>query len=191
MPAIRLTRAGEIPDFFSLERIESGDAVSLVRERMETKCYLDTIEVGVLGVSRFKQEKKARRIGVLYLFFLLFSIFITALLFVTFAQAATFEVQNPTTTITVAGIVTAYTSSVDETDDRPWETAAGTLARDGIAACPSEYPFGTEVEIAGRVFVCEDRMNGRYRDAEHFDVWVKSKEVAFAFGRQALPVVIR
>lgn len=92
--------------------------------------------------------------------------------------------------IVVKAVVTAYTSSVDETDDNPWETASGSRAREGVVACPSKYEFGTRVAIAGREYTCEDRMNRRYREAEHFDVWHESKAEAFAFGKQELVVAI-
>lgn len=86
--------------------------------------------------------------------------------------------------------VTAYTASPDETDDTPEITASGARVADGQVACPGRYPFGTRFEIAGRVYVCEDRMNLRYRDGNHFDVFVGSKAAAYEFGRKTLTVKV-
>ena|SRR3990167_3858699 len=86
--------------------------------------------------------------------------------------------------------VSAYTSSVDETDDEPFITASGSVVRKGIVACPHRLEFGTKVEIKGKVYVCEDRMNRRYRDQENYDIWMTHKELAYEFGRQQLEVKI-
>lgn len=86
--------------------------------------------------------------------------------------------------------ISAYTSSIGETDDNPFETASGSTVHVGTLACPSKYKFGTEVEIAGKLYICEDRMNKRYRDKENFDVWTESKKQAFSIGRQELAVKV-
>lgn len=91
----------------------------------------------------------------------------------------------------VLATITAYTSSSDETDDNPWETAAGTVARKGIAACPSKYEFGTKVVIGEDEYTCEDRMNKRYRHTERFDIWMTSKEEALKWGKKQLTVEIK
>lgn len=80
--------------------------------------------------------------------------------------------------------VTAYTSSVDETDDTPYLTASGDLVGPETVACPSRYSFGTKIQIEKRVFICKDRMNKRFRDKNYFDIWVESKEIAKEFGRK-------
>jgi 3D (Asp-Asp-Asp) domain-containing protein len=90
----------------------------------------------------------------------------------------------------VDAIVTAYTSSVDETDDTPYITASGTHVHLGTAACPSSYAFGTVVVIDGEEYTCEDRMAARYRDTDHFDLWTTSKQRAFTWGKQDLTVTI-
>jgi 3D (Asp-Asp-Asp) domain-containing protein len=97
----------------------------------------------------------------------------------------------PPETIEIRAEVTAYTSSVDETDDTPEITASGARTRDGIAACPAKYPFGTKVIIAGKEYECQDRMNARYRDQSKFDIWVESKDEAFQWGRRELAIEIR
>lgn len=86
--------------------------------------------------------------------------------------------------------VTAYTSSVDETDDTPFETASGERTKDGVLACPPKYKFGTNVIIKNKVFVCEDRMNRRYHNQERFDMWVETKAEAFDWGVQNLQVEV-
>lgn len=90
----------------------------------------------------------------------------------------------------VSATVTAYTSSVDETDDDPFVTASGKLVRVGTLACPSKYKFGTVVEIQGERYTCEDRMNKRYRHTERFDIWVKTKRDAYLWGKQELLVKV-
>ena len=86
--------------------------------------------------------------------------------------------------------ISAYTASEDETDSRPWEMASGATVYDGALACPARLAFGTRVVVEGRMYVCEDRMNGRYRDSDHFDILMGSKAEAFAFGRQSLEIII-
>ena len=90
----------------------------------------------------------------------------------------------------VVAEISAYTSSVDETDDTPTLMADGTTTRHGAIACPSKYSFGTQVQIGDDKYFCSDRMNKRYRDSEHFDIWVESKEKAFAWGRRTLTIKI-
>ena len=68
--------------------------------------------------------------------------------------------------------------------------ADGTNTRTGAIACPSKYSFGTQVQIGDDKYFCADRMNKRYRDSEHFDIWVESKEKAFAWGRRTLTIKI-
>lgn len=91
---------------------------------------------------------------------------------------------------TVLATITAYTSSVDETDDTPFITASGARTGHGIIACPPKYPFGTQVVLEGKTFTCEDRMNRRYHDQERFDIWVETKDVAFDWGVRDLEVKI-
>ncbi len=84
--------------------------------------------------------------------------------------------------------VSAYSSSVNETDEDPFITASGTRVNHDTLACPGRLEFGTMVEIEGKMYVCEDRMNRRYRDRENYDIWVVSKEVAYQFGRKNLDI---
>ena len=81
-------------------------------------------------------------------------------------------------------VITAYSSTVWQTDSTPFVTAAGTEVRDGIVA-NNLLPFGTRVRIpelyGNKIFVVEDRMNytkGYY----HVDIWFPSYDEALDFG---------
>ena len=81
-------------------------------------------------------------------------------------------------------IVTAYSSTVWQTDSHPYLTAAGTLVRDGVVA-NNLLPFGTKIrlpEIYGdKIFVVEDRMNSRKGNYQ-IDIWFPSYWEAQNFG---------
>ena len=81
-------------------------------------------------------------------------------------------------------IVTAYSSTVWQTNDDPFTTASGTRVRDGIVA-NNLLPFGTRIrlpEIYGdKIFVVEDRMSRKKSDY-HFDVWFTDTRDALIFG---------
>ena len=85
---------------------------------------------------------------------------------------------------TIQMTITAYSSSIWETDDTPYLTAAGTQTRDGVIAS-NLLPFGTKLRIpelfGDKVFVVEDRMNQRIGDFQ-IDVWFPSSELARNFG---------
>ena len=87
--------------------------------------------------------------------------------------------------------ITAYSSSVDETDSTPHITALGTRTRDGIAAT-NMLPFGTLVRVpdlfGDKVFVIEDRMHPRKKWV--LDIWMGSKEEAKQFGSYLTKVEI-
>ena len=86
--------------------------------------------------------------------------------------------------------ISAYTASEDETDSRPWEMASGKTIYDGAIACPSRLTFGTQVLVEDRLYTCEDRMSRRYRDGNHFDILVGTKEEARVFGRKSLETIV-
>jgi len=81
-------------------------------------------------------------------------------------------------------VVTAYSSSVWETDDNPFVTAAGTRVRDGIIA-NNYLPIGTKIKIpelyGDKIFVVEDRMNWR-KGNYHIDIWFSTYWEAKNFG---------
>lgn len=82
--------------------------------------------------------------------------------------------------------VTAYSSSLWETDDTPYWTASGTFVREGIVANNS-LPFGTKIKIPDlfgeKVFVVEDRMNPRCGNFQ-VDIWVPDQRQALNFGKK-------
>jgi len=85
---------------------------------------------------------------------------------------------------TIKVVITAYSSTEDQTDDTPFITASNKHVRDGIVA-NNMLPFGTEIRIpelyGDKVFTVEDRMNRRKGDY-HLDIWFPTRELATEFG---------
>jgi len=85
---------------------------------------------------------------------------------------------------TIKVVITAYSSTPDQTDSTPFTTASNKTVADGIIA-NNMLPFGTKVRIpdlfGDKIFVVEDRMNRRKSDY-HFDIWFSSRELAVNFG---------
>jgi 3D (Asp-Asp-Asp) domain-containing protein len=85
---------------------------------------------------------------------------------------------------TIQVVITAYSSTVEETDSTPFITASNTTTRDGVIA-NNLLPFGTKVRIpevyGDKIFVVEDRMNAR-KSGYQFDVWLPSHVEAEQFG---------
>lgn len=81
-------------------------------------------------------------------------------------------------------VLTAYSSTVAQTDSTPFITANGTYVRDGIVA-NNGLPFGTEIRIpelfGEKVFSVQDRMHWR-KGGYHFDIWFPTYEQAKNFG---------
>lgn len=92
--------------------------------------------------------------------------------------------------VVLSSSVSAFTSSVDETDSTPNITASGTHVHSGTAACPIRFPFGTVIEVNGKRYVCEDRMAERFRHGNYFDLWMPSKASALQWGRRTVEVTI-
>ncbi len=86
--------------------------------------------------------------------------------------------------------ITAYSSSVDETDDTPFITASGTYTRDGVAAA-NFLALGSKVQIpelfGNKTFFVEDRMNRRY--TERLDIWFPTKWEAKRFGKRRAQII--
>ena len=87
------------------------------------------------------------------------------------------------------GIVTAYSSTPDQTDDSPFITASNQRVRDGIVA-NNCLEFGTKVEINNKEYEVQDRMNRRY-DCSHFDIWMESREEALRWGKQEHKIIVK
>ena len=80
----------------------------------------------------------------------------------------------------------AYTAAADECGKADGVTASGIKVQEKrTLACPKEYPFGAKINIDGfGVFTCEDR-GGAIKE-NHFDIYMETKQEAFAFGRRHL-----
>lgn len=80
----------------------------------------------------------------------------------------------------------AYTAAADECGKSDGITASGKRVTEGrTLACPKTYSFGTQIEIDGMgSYTCEDR--GGAIKGNHFDIYMKTKAQAFAFGRRNL-----
>jgi 3D (Asp-Asp-Asp) domain-containing protein len=80
-------------------------------------------------------------------------------------------------------VVTAYSSTPEQTDDTPFITAAGTQVRDGIVAA-NFLPMGTKIKLpdlyGDRIFVVEDRMHPRKNYM--VDIWFSTLGEAKEFG---------
>ena len=87
--------------------------------------------------------------------------------------------------------VTAYSSTLDQTDDSPFVTARGTYVRDGIVAA-NFLPFGTKIKIpeifGDKIFIVEDRMNRRFW--HKIDIWFPDRESALEFGIKTAKIQI-
>jgi 3D (Asp-Asp-Asp) domain-containing protein len=88
-------------------------------------------------------------------------------------------------------VVTAYSSSRDETDDTPFITASQTRVRDGVVAA-NWLPLGTRIQIpqifGEKILVVEDRMNKRYTN--RVDIWMPTKAQAKEFGKKTARIMI-
>ena len=91
----------------------------------------------------------------------------------------------------IKALITAYSSSIDETDNTPLITASGNYVRPGVVAA-NFLPFGTKVRMpkifGDKIFVVEDRLHERYND--RIDVWFPTKEGALRFGQQISEIEI-
>ena len=81
-------------------------------------------------------------------------------------------------------IVTAYSSTPDQTDNTPFITASGQRVHDGIIAS-NFLPFGTKVQFpyifGDKIFQVEDRMHKKYNNSR-VDIWFPDRASAQLFG---------
>lgn len=88
-------------------------------------------------------------------------------------------------------VVTAYSSTPDQTDDTPFITASGSHVRDGIIAA-NFLRFGAKVrfpdKFGDKIFVVEDRMHPRY--SNRVDIWMTERQLAKEFGVKRLEMEI-
>lgn len=91
---------------------------------------------------------------------------------------------NPRVTRTMQVVITAYSSTIGETDETPFITASGGRVREGIVA-NNWLPLGTQIRIpelyGDKIFVVEDRMSWQ-KSNYHFDIWFSSHRAAENFG---------
>jgi len=89
-------------------------------------------------------------------------------------------------------IITAYSSTVSQTDDTPFITASGSYVRDGIVA-NNLLPFGTKIRIpdiyGDKIFVVEDRMH-RKKGYYHVDIWLADYWQALSFGAKRVTIEV-
>ncbi|MEK7680709.1 MAG: hypothetical protein AAB348_01515 [Patescibacteria group bacterium] len=92
-------------------------------------------------------------------------------------------------------VITAYTSTKDQTDDDPFIAATGKRVHDGMIAA-NFLPFGTKVKIPAlygdKIFIVEDRMNARYGYGYgRMDIWMDAtKAEARKFGVKRIEIEI-
>jgi len=102
-----------------------------------------------------------------------------------------YSAETETKSVRENVIVTAYSSTADQTDATPFITANGTYVYDGIVAC-NFLPFGAKVrfpEYSGdKVYVVADRM--AKKNSHKIDIWMESRGAALEFGVQYLTVEI-
>lgn len=84
-------------------------------------------------------------------------------------------------------VVTAYSSTPDQTDSSPFITANGTRVYDGVIAA-NFLPFGAKVkfpEYSGdKIYTVEDRM--AKKNNHKIDIWMVSRGAALNFGARKL-----
>ena len=80
----------------------------------------------------------------------------------------------------------AYTAAADECGKSDGVTSSGIKAKAGrTIACPANFPFGAKIKIADMgIFTCEDR--GGAIKGNKIDIFMQTKQEAFAFGRKNL-----
>ncbi len=92
---------------------------------------------------------------------------------------------------TMRVVVTAYSSTAEQTDGTPFTTASGKEVRDGIVAA-NMLPLGTKIKIptlfGDKIFVVEDRMHPK--NYGKVDIWFPSREEAKIFGVKQTTIVV-
>jgi len=86
--------------------------------------------------------------------------------------------------------ISAYTAATDECGKSDGITASGKIVEEyHTIACPPQFKFGTKIKIKGYgTFVCEDR--GGAIKSNKLDIYMKTKQQAFRFGRRNLIVEV-
>jgi len=86
-------------------------------------------------------------------------------------------------------LITAYSSTPDQTDDSPFITASNTHVRDGVVAA-NFLPFKTKIRIpklfGDKIFTVEDRMRSNVK----VDIWFPTRQEALNFGARRTQIEI-
>jgi 3D (Asp-Asp-Asp) domain-containing protein len=113
---------------------------------------------------------------------------------ITLQSQALIQSANPDTPVVTARhwvTVTAYSSTLDQTDATPFITASGTHVRDGVIAC-NFLRFGTKVRFpqlyGEKIFLVEDRMAAK--NSHKMDIWFTTRGQAKQFGIKTVKVEI-
>ena len=93
---------------------------------------------------------------------------------------------------TIKVMVTAYSSTPDQTDDTPLITASGKHVAENFVA-NNMLPFGTKIRIpslyGNKVFTIEDRMAKRMGNY-HVDIWMPTTPLAVNFGAKVAEIEV-
>ncbi len=92
---------------------------------------------------------------------------------------------------TIVAVITAYSSTPDQTDDSPFITASGYHVTDGVIAA-NFLPMHTRVMIpklfGDKIFVVKDRMHPRF--SNRVDIWFPDRASAKNFGLRKAEIVV-
>ena len=107
---------------------------------------------------------------------------------------ALIQSANPDMPIVVAQrwvTVTAYSSTLDQTDSTPFITASGSYVGEGTIAC-NFLRFGTRVRFpqlyGDKIFTVEDRM--ALKNGNKVDIWFDTRDQAKQFGVKTLKIEV-
>lgn len=88
-------------------------------------------------------------------------------------------------------ILSAYSSTADQTDATPFIMASGKHVYDGAIAS-NFLPLGALVRIpklfGSKIFTVEDRMHKRFSD--RVDVWMETRQEAISFGLRSAEIEV-
>ncbi|MBI2075063.1 MAG: 3D domain-containing protein [Candidatus Harrisonbacteria bacterium] len=100
-------------------------------------------------------------------------------------------VMKPIKKRALLAVLTAYSSTPDQTDDTPFITASGYHVTDGVVAA-NFLPFNTRIQIpklfGDKIFVVKDRMHHRFSD--RVDIWFPDRASAKNFGLRRAEIVV-
>jgi len=147
--------------------------------------------------KKLRRTRKKKSLFKDLLFSLTFRTFVVIILVVPCLVISYLIKQNELIVVATREVVaTAYSSTVDQTDDTPCITANGfdlcenneeeIIANNGLK-------FGTKVRIPAlygdRVFTVADRMNSRY-GSNRIDIWMTDHDRAIDFGKRMVQMEI-